>query len=469
MSSVVAMADRMQQERTLPHNIEAEQGLLGAILINNEAFDLVHDLIDEWHFYEPLHSKIFEVIKLLLRGNKKATPITLATYLPVEMDIGGITLGRYLARLCSEATTVINAVDYAELIVDLAMRRDLISISEGAIDAASTMIEPVGRQIEALEQRWYDIAAPKRGGGFQRFASALTEAIDMTARAYQADGGLSGLSTGLLDLDGKMGGLQPSDLIIAAGRPGMGKTGFVTGMAYAAASHGIPVGFFSLEMSAEQLATRMIAEQSGVSSHRMRRGQYDEGEFDRIVAATNRLDGLPLYIDDTGAASMAQVAARARRLNRRGLGLLIVDYLQLITSTSKGASFSREREVSEISTGLKALAKELRVPIVAVSQLSRKVEERDEKRPQLSDLRESGSIEQDADVVMFLYREEYYHQMAKPSEANEERFAAWLAKGEQVQGRAEIILAKHRHGPTGTVEVQFDAPLTRFANLDTQR
>ncbi len=338
--------------------------------------------------------------------------------------------------------------------------------------------------IEDAERRLYEIAETGRyDSGFQRFAQALTTAVDMAARAYQRDGSLSGLATGLTDLDGRMGGLQPSDLIILAGRPGMGKTALATNIAYNVAKawagelradghmatvNGGIVGFFSLEMSAEQLATRIISEQTGIPSNKIRRGGIDEGDFEKIKDVSIELQNLPFYVDETGGLSIGQLAARARRLKRqRGLDLLVIDYVQLLQGSSRRSSENRVQEITEITTRLKALAKELNIPILALSQLSRQVENRDDKRPQLSDLRESGSIEQDADVVMFVFREEYYHQMRKPMESNREKFDEWLAEGNRVEGKAEVIIGKQRHGPTGTVELQFDAAVTRFANLDT--
>ena len=318
-------------------------------------------------------------------------------------------------------------------------------------------------------------------GGFQRFAQALTTAIDMAAHAFQRDGKLSGVATGLDDLDRMMGGLQQSDLVILAGRPGMGKTALATNIGYNIAKawrgevkpdghtstvNGGIVGFFSLEMSAEQLATRIIAEQTGIPSNQIRRGGISESDFERIKDYSIELQNIPLYVDETGGLSVAQLAARARRLKRQlGLDLLVIDYLQLLQGSTRRSAENRVQEITEITTKLKALAKELNVPILALSQLSRQVESRDDKRPQLSDLRESGSIEQDADVVLFVYREEYYHQMRKPLESNREKFAEWLAEADKVHGKAEVIIGKQRHGPTGTVELQFDAAVTRFSSL----
>jgi replicative DNA helicase len=471
--------------RTSPHNIEAEQALLGAILVNNEAFYRVSDFLEAKHFFEPIHQRIYELASGLVRANKLATPVTLKTFLPGDVDIAGLSVNQYLARLAAEATTIINAQDYGRTIYDLAIRRDLITIGEDMVNLAydAPVDSTPNQHIEDAERKLYEIAETGRfDSGFQRFAQALTTAVDMAARAYQRDGSLSGLATGLTDLDARMGGLQSSDLIILAGRPGMGKTALATNIAYNVAKawagemradghthtvNGGIVGFFSLEMSAEQLATRIIAEQTGIPSSKIRRGGIDEGDFEKIKDISIDLQNLPFYVDETGGLSIGQLAARARRLKRqRGLDLLVIDYVQLLTGSSRRSSENRVQEITEITTRLKALAKELAIPILALSQLSRQVESRDDKRPQLSDLRESGSIEQDADVVMFVFREEYYHQMRKPTEANREKFNEWLAEGERVEGKAEVIIGKQRHGPTGTVELQFDAAVTRFANLD---
>jgi replicative DNA helicase len=470
--------------RAAPHNIEAEQALLGAILVNNEAFYRVSDFLEPRHFFEPIHQNIYQLSRDLIRAGKLATPVTLKTFLDANIDIGGLNVSQYLARLAAEATTIINAEDYGHTIYDLSIRRDLIQVGEDMVNLAYDA--PVDfsprNQIEDAERRLYELAETGRyDGGFQRFAQALTTAVDMAARAYQRDGRLSGLATHLDDLDRMMGGLQPSDLVILAGRPGMGKTSLATNVGYNVAKawrgevkpdghtmtvNGGIVGFFSLEMSAEQLATRIIAEQTGIPSNQIRRGGISEGDFERIKDHSIELQSLPFYVDETGGLSVAQLAARARRLKRqRGLDLLIIDYLQLLQGSTRRSSENRVQEITEITTKLKALAKELNVPILALSQLSRQVESRDDKRPQLSDLRESGSIEQDADVVLFVYREEYYHLMRKPLESNREKFAEWLAESDKVHGRAEVIIGKQRHGPTGTVELQFDAVVTRFSSL----
>jgi replicative DNA helicase len=388
-----------------------------------------------------------------------------------------------LARLAYEATTVINAEDYGRTIYDLAIRRSLIGIGEDMVNAAydAPVDLPPRAQIEDAERRLYELAETGRyNSGFEGFAEALKAAIDMAGNAYKRSGHLSGLATGLEDLDRMMGGLQNSDLVILAGRPGMGKSALATNIAYNIAKawrgeqqpdgaiktvDGGIVGYFSLEMSSEQLATRILSEQSGVPSSDIRRGAIHEEQFDRIVEAAQEMQRIPLYIDQTGGIALGQLAARARRLKRqRGLDFLIIDYLQLIQSSSRRASESRVQEITEITTNLKALAKELNVPILALSQLSRQVESREDKRPQLSDLRESGSIEQDADVVLFIFREEYYLKNRKPKEGTEE-FFKWQAEMEQVAGRSEVIIGKQRHGPTGTVELQFEGELTRFSSL----
>jgi replicative DNA helicase len=467
--------------RLAPHNIEAEQALLGAILVNNEAYDRISDFLKAEHFFEELHRRIFEVMSQLIRAGKIASPVTLKTFLGDD-DLGGITVGQYLARLAGEATSIINAEDYGRTIYDLAIRRGLIGIGEDIVNAAfdSPVDSSPSAQIEEAERRLYEIAEQGRyDGGFQRFSEALTTAIDMAAKAYERDGKLSGISTGLTDLDLKMGGLQRSDLIIVAGRPGMGKTALATNIAFNIAKaydyeikpdggheavNGGIVGFFSLEMSSEQLATRIIAEQSGVASYKIRRGDIQDSEFHAISEAARQMQAIPFYIDQTGGISIAQLVARARRLKRqRGLDVLVVDYLQLL-SGSKSKGDNRVQELTEITTGLKALAKELNAPVIALSQLSRQVENRDDKRPQLSDLRESGSIEQDADVVMFVYREEYYLKNREPRPGTEEHIT-WMQDMERAYGRAEVIIGKQRHGPTGTVELSFEAEMTRFGNL----
>jgi len=482
-STVRKLPDAAPQYRLAPHNIEAEQALLGAILVNNEAYYRVSDFLEPQHFHEPIHQQLYELASNLIRAGKIATPVTLKTFLPTDVDIGGLNANQYLARLAAEATTVINAADYGRTIGDLAVRRNLIRIGEDMVNVAfEAPVDFAPRdQIEDAERRLYEIAETSRfGSGFQRFAQALTTAVDMAARAYQRDGKLSGLATGLKDLDAKMGGLQSSDLIIVAGRPGMGKTALATNIAYnIAKAHrgetrpdghiatldGGIVGFFSLEMSAEQLATRIIAERTGIPSSSIRRGGISEADFEKIKDVAIELQGLPFYVDETGGLSIAQLAARARRLKRqRGLDVLVIDYIQLLQGSQRKANENRVQEVTEITTNLKALAKELNVPIVALSQLSRQVESRDDKRPQLSDLRESGSIEQDADVVLFVFREEYYLANKEPRPGSEADLK-WQTEMELVSGKAELIIGKQRHGPTGSVQVQFEAHVTRFGDL----
>jgi replicative DNA helicase len=466
--------------RAPPHNFEAEQALLGAILVNNEACDRVSSFLKAEHFFDALHGRIYDHAAKLIWAGKRATPITLKTFFQGDEPVGELTVPQYLGRLAANATTIINAEDYGRTIYDLAVRRNLIQIGEGMVNTAydAPIDAPPSVQIEDTEQKLYELAETgKYGSGFEPFTTALTDAIDMAANAYRRDGGLSGLATGFSDLDQRMGGLQPSDLIIVAGRPSMGKTALATNIAYHVAQSyrrdpdsqasldGAVVGFFSLEMSAEQLATRIISEQAYIPSERIRRGRIESEEFDRIVEVSQELQNLPLYIDQTGGITVAQLAARARRLKRqRDVGLIVVDYLQLLSGSTRRAAEGRVQEVSEITTGLKALAKELHVPVLALSQLSRQVEQREDKRPQLADLRESGSIEQDADVVLFVFREEYYVERRQPRE-NTEEHKQWQQEMDLVTGKAEVIIGKQRHGPTGTVRLQFTPEFTRFGNL----
>ena len=471
-----------QNFRSAPHNIEAEQALLGAVLVNNEAFYRVSDFLNPEHFFEPIHQKIYQLTRDLIRAGKVATPVTLKTFIGADVDIGGMTVSQYLARLAAEATTIINAEDYGRTIYDLSIRRALIIVGEDMVNVAfDAPVDFAPRaQIEEAERKLYELAETGRyDGGFQRFAQALTVAVDMAAKAFQRDGKLSGIATGLRDLDTKMGGLQSSDLIVVAGRPGMGKTALATNIAYNVAKahraevqadgtmksvNGGIVSFFSCEMSAEQLATRILAEQTSISSSSIRRGGISEADFEKIRDYSIELQSLPLYVDETGGLSISQLTARARRLKRqKGLDLIVIDYIQLLQGSSK-RSDNRVQEVTEITTNLKALAKELNVPIIALSQLSRQVENRDDKRPQLSDLRESGSIEQDADVVIFVYREEYYLANKEPRVGTPE-YEKWQLDMSLVHGKAEVIIGKQRHGPTGTVELQFEGQFTRFSDL----
>ncbi len=482
--SAQASADAPLPYRQPPHNIEAEQALLGAILVNNEALDRVSGFLKPEHFYDSLHGSIYETIGQLIHLGKQATPITLRTFFEnAEPIYENLTVPQYLGRLAVNATTIINAADYGRTIYDLSVRRQLITVGEDIVNGAfdSPVDSPPEKQIQEAESRLYSLAeSGKYGKGFVSFGEALTQAVEMAGAAYERDGGLSGISTGLIDLDRQMGGLQRSDLIVLAGRPSMGKTALATNIAWNIAKNfqeeklsdgsskvlnGGRVGFFSLEMSAEQLATRILSEQAEIASQKIRRGMINEEEFRRLVEVSQRMSVAPLFIDQTGGITIAQLAARSRKLKRQhGLDLLVVDYLQLLSGSSKSASAGRVQEITEITTGLKALAKELEVPIIALSQLSRAVEQREDKRPQLSDLRESGSIEQDADVVMFVFREEYYVERAKPPEGTD-KFSLWQADMERCVGTAEVIVGKQRHGPVGTVKLSFENQFTRFGNL----
>jgi replicative DNA helicase len=475
------MVPAQPEAETLPHNIEAEQQLLGAILTNNEVYDRITALVKAEHFFDPVHQRIFEIAAARIQKNALVSPVTLKAY--VEDDAGLKELGgpSYLVRLAGAAISAYAARDYAQMIYDLAVRRELIQLGRdiaaqaAKVDVAS---EPKD-QITEAEQRLYKLGEQGVAErGFQSFLKAAVEAVNNANAAYQRGGGLSGIATGLIDLDRKLGGLHPSDLLILAGRPSMGKTSLATNIAFNIAKahkfgrlhdgregsvEGGIVGFFSLEMSAEQLAARILSEASEVPSEQIRRGDMQEHEFRRFVDAAKALETCPLYIDDTPALPISQVAARARRLKRtHGLDLLIIDYLQLLKGSSKD---NRVQEVSEITQGLKAIAKELNIPVIALSQLSRAVESRDDKRPQLSDLRESGSIEQDADVVMFVFREEYYREREKPGDHELEKMAQWQTLMESVHGKAEVIIGKQRHGPIGTVDLSFEGRFTRFGNL----
>ncbi|MER8606548.1 replicative DNA helicase [Mesorhizobium sp. M0633] len=469
--------------REAPNNIEAEQALLGAILVNNDAFYRVSDFLKAGHFYEPLHRKIFEVAAELIRMGKIATPITLKTFLPADEKVGDMTVAQYVVRLAVEAVTVVNATDYGRAIYDLATRRALITVGEDMVNIAydAPVDMSPSDQIEDAERRLFELAETGRyDGGFESFTDAVKTAVDMANAAYMRDGHLSGVATGLRDLDRRMGGLQSSDLIIIAGRPGMGKTSLATNIAFNIAEAYVPaqqadgsfkaanggvVGFFSLEMSSEQLATRIISEQTEIPSSKIRRGEISEMDFEKLVACSQTMQKIPLFIDQTGGISIAQLSARARRLKRqRGLDVIVIDYIQLMQGSSAKSSQNRVQEITEITTGLKALAKELAVPIIALSQLSRQVESRDDKRPQLSDLRESGSIEQDADVVLFVYREEYYLKNREPKPGTDE-YIKWEHEMNEMRGKAEVIVAKQRHGPTGSVSLAFQGEFTRFSDL----
>ena len=467
----------------LPHNVEAEQQLLGAILTSNDVYDRVASLVGPQHFHEPVHARIFEIAAARIQKNAIASVVTLKAFLeddPGLKELGGAS--SYLTRLAAGAISSFAARDYAQMIYDLAVRRELIALGRDISDKAARVdveTEPREQIVEA-EQALYALGEQGQSeGGFQSFLRAVTDAVQVANAAYQRDGQLSGLSTGLTDLDHKLGGLHRSDLLILAGRPSMGKTSLATNIAFSIARayrkgkladgsdgavNGGVVGFFSLEMSAEQLAARILSEASEVPSDQIRRGDMTEGEFRRFVEAAKELEACPLFIDDTPALPISQLATRARRLKRiHGLDALFVDYLQLVRPAK--AKDSRVNEVSEITQGLKAIAKELDIPVVALSQLSRQVESREDKRPQLSDLRESGSIEQDADVVMFVFREEYYAEREKPSDDKLEAMAEWQARMEALHGKAEVVIGKQRHGPIGTVDLSFEGRFTRFGNL----
>ncbi|MBN9319587.1 MAG: replicative DNA helicase [Caulobacterales bacterium] len=470
-----------------PSNLEAEQALLGALLYDNAAYERLSDRLQARHFYEPFHARLFGAVETHIRKGQLADPILLAEQFkadPAFEELGGL---RYLADLVDRAPPAANAPDYARAVYDLALRRELIRVGgEIATTAQGTEDGRSARdQIEAAEQQLYNLA--ETGGsdqGFVDFGKALSGALEMAAEAFGRDGALAGISTGLIDLDQKLGGLHPSDLLILAGRPSMGKTALATNIAFHVAKsyawepqpdgskktvNGGVVAFYSLEMSAEQLSMRMLADVSGVSSDRLRKGEIDASEFGRLRDAALEIQDAPFYIDATGGLSIAKLTARARRLKRMvGLDLIVVDYLQLITTGGDGgggaSAQNRVQEVSMITMGLKALAKELSVPIIALSQLSRQVEQRDDKRPQLSDLRESGSIEQDADCVMFVYREAYYLGRAEPKEGTPEHLQ-WQEDLEKVNNQAEVIIGKQRHGPIGTVRLAFHADTVKFGNL----
>jgi len=472
--------------RMPPHSHEAEQALLGAILANNRAFEKVSDFLRPEHFAEPAHARIFEAAGKLIARGQIADIVTLRAFLEQESalaELGGVA---YLAELAAAAITIVNAQEYGRLIHDLHLRRELIDIGEDVVNTAyrPDPDAPALEAIESAEQRLYDLATSGEADrGFRQFKTTLASAIAMAEAAYRREGHLAGLSTGLDDLDKLLGGLHPSDLLILAGRPGMGKTALATNIAFRAAERraddagqkGSPgVGFFSLEMSAEQLATRILSEKSGVNSEKIRRGDLSGSDFEKVVLAARELESLNLYIDDTPALSVSAVRSRARRLQRQqGLDLIVVDYLQLLRPTSGGSSRpeNRVQEISDITRNLKAIAKELNVPVLALSQLSRAVEQREDKRPQLSDLRESGTIEQDADVVMFVFREEYYLERAEPSQRPDEaqekfndRYAHWQDRLKNAQALAELHIAKQRHGPTGKVLLHFESATTRFSN-----
>jgi replicative DNA helicase len=489
-SKVTPLREGGEAYRSPPRNIEAEQALLGAILVNNSAYHRVSEFLLAEHFAEGVHGRIYAAIAKLIDRGQRADPITLKMLFDQDGALAEIGGAQYLARLATSVVTIINAEDYGRSIYDLHLRRQLIDIGEDVVnDAFDHDLERDARsQIEQAEKKLFDLATSgEYEGGFRAFNQALTEAIVMAEAAFKRSGRTAGVSTGFTDLDKLLGGLHPSDLIVLAGRPSMGKTALATNIAFNAArtyrptrlpdgrvvaEDGAVAGFFSLEMSAEQLATRVLSEESGVASDRIRRGDVSHEDFDRFVQASQRLASVPLFIDDTPALTIAGLRTRARRLMRQqGLGLIVVDYLQLLRGSADSAE-NRVQEISEITRGLKALAKELNVPVVALSQLSRAVEQREDKRPMLSDLRESGSIEQDADVVMFVFREEYYLARKEPTKMEHaddkkynEAYENWHQRLQEVTGTAEVIIGKQRHGPIGKVTLRFDGETTRFDNF----
>jgi replicative DNA helicase len=476
--------------REPPHNFEAEQALLGAILVNNAAYQRVAEFLKAEHFADPLHGKLFDSLSKLIERGQVVSAVTLKTYVEHDEDMKTVGGSAYLAQLASASVHVIDAGAFGRAIHDLYLRRQLIDLGEGVVNGAfaGDVDETALQQIEVAEKKLYDLATTgQTEGGFKSFRISLTEAMVAAEAAYHRAGQLNGVATGLFQLDQLLGGLHRSDLIILAARPAMGKSALVTNIGFNAAKayreeivdgapkvvDGAVVGFFSLEMSAEQLATRMLSEQAELPSEKIRKGELISADFDRVLNISRELEHLNFFIDDTPALSIAGLRTRARRLKRtHGLGLIIVDYLQLLAPSGKTRQENRVQEVSEITRGLKTLAKELDVPVIALSQLSRAVEQREDKRPLLADLRESGSIEQDADVVMFIYRDDYYLMREEPkrrdNETNEhfnQRVDDWKQRCEQNYGKAEVIIAKQRHGPTGVVRLSFEGQFTKFGNL----
>ena len=476
---------------SLPQNIEAEAALLGALMLDNRLVEDVQLKLRADHFFEPLHGRIFDGILRLTDRNMVANPVTLKPLFEADEAMKEVGGPAYLAQLTGSGAAIIGARDFAAQIYDLALLRSLVAVGREMVEGALDTSEDVAplEQIERAETELYKVA--EQGGSESKvktFAEASKLALETAEKALNSGGHLSGLTTGLNGLNAKIGGLHKSDLIIVAGRPGMGKSALATNIGFAAAqrflrdqedgiepakSAGAPVALFSLEMSADQLATRILAEESGISAENLRMGKISQAEFRNLARAASELQSLPLYIDDTPGLTIAGLRARARRLKRqKGIGLIIVDYLQLLQGTGKaGANENRVQEISEISRGLKQLAKELDLPVMALSQLSRAVEQREDKRPQLSDLRESGSIEQDADMVWFVYREDYYiaaKEPKRPSEGDDtkvwEAHQQWQSDIESVYGLAELIIGKQRHGSTGKVRLRFEARITKFSD-----
>ena len=458
------------QANQLPNNIEAEQSLIGSILLNNEMFDEISLIVSNKNFYDPMHQKIFSAIEKLIYGGMLANPITLKNYFENQKD--ELNIPDYLVKITKFSASSRQAYEYARLIYDLFVKRELIKISENIIDTAKlNELDSDGQSIiENFEKSLFDLAEK---GSFSsslvKFDEAMKLTIQMASNAYKNDEGIVGVPTGLTDLDERLGGLHKSDLIIIAGRPSMGKTALATNIAFNAAKKiqddgkKSSIAFFSLEMSSEQLSTRILAEQARIKSNDIRRGKISEEQFDKFIETSKNISELPLYIDETPAISIAALSNRARRIKRLfGLDMVVVDYIQLMRATN--VKDGRVQEISEITQGLKALAKELSVPVLALSQLSRAVEQRDDKKPQLADLRESGSIEQDADVVMFVFREAYYLQRKEPTPATVEH-AEWQAKMSDIASRAELIIGKQRHGPTGNVFLEFEEMFTKFKDI----
>ena len=458
--------------KELPNNIEAEQAVIGSILVTNEIFDEINTIISSANFYDPMHQKIFGAIENLIYKGMLANPITLKNYFEDEKD--DLNVPEYLVKITKFSTSTRQAIEYSKIIYDMFVRRELIKISEQTIDTAKLNdINTNGQDIiENSEKLLFDLAEKGSfNSSLTKFDEAMRQTIEMATAAYKNEEGIVGVPTGLRDLDDRLGGLHQSDLIIIAGRPSMGKTSLATNIAFNAAKKiqengkKSTIAFFSLEMSSEQLSTRILAEQSRIRSNDIRRGKISDEQFDKFLETSKDISELPLYIDETPAISIAAMSNRARRIKRLfGLDMIIIDYIQLMRGTSFNKD-GRVQEISQITQGLKAIAKELAIPVVALSQLSRQVEQRDDHKPQLSDLRESGSIEQDADVVMFVYREGYYLQRKEPREATVEH-AEWQAKMNEVAHLAEIIIGKQRHGPVGKILLEFEEQFTKFK--DTQ-
>lgn len=464
--------------RILPHNLDAEQGLLGSLLVDNRVTEKMGDFLKPVHFFMPAHQRIFESILTLIERGQNASPVTLKNYFENDADLSDVGGAAYLADLAANVVSVINTGDYARTIYELYLRRQLISLGEDVVNEAfeHSLDSDAMSTVERAESRLFELAETGDvKGGFVTLRDSVLIAIEHAEKAFQSDGHVTGVTSGLVDVDKKLGGFQNSDLLILAGRPSMGKTALAVNWAFNAAKayadsggqQGGRVAFFSLEMAAEQLAGRILSEQSGISGDAIRKGNIKQEDFRAFVEASQKMSQVPLYIDDTPALSIGAVRTRSRRLKRQhGLDMIVVDYLQLLRGNgSKRGQENRVQEVSEITQGLKAIAKELNIPVIALSQLSRQVEQREDKRPQLSDLRESGSIEQDADVVMFVYREEYYLSRAEP-EPGTDKHMKWQEACSRAHNIGECIVAKQRHGPIGIVKMFFDPNLTRFSDLD---